>query len=97
MVRRGKSEKLSVTIRSELAREIRSLVPKGEVSSFIAEAVQQYLASRHQRLALEKAFGAWKNELHEELTRPENSVSYVRSLREAGKERLQASNEDNGR
>jgi len=89
MGRRGKTEKVSVTLPKELAGEIRSIVSQGEVSSFFTEALAHYLAYRKQKIALEKGFGAWKNESHPDLTTPEDSTAYVRSIREADRERLE--------
>lgn len=88
MAREGKTEKVSVTLPGKLLSEIRALVPRGEVSSFFAEAAQRYLVFRRQREALERAFGAWKDEEHPDLASPEDTISYVRSLREAGKPRF---------
>lgn len=88
MATRGKSEKVSVTLPKELAREVRALVPQGEVSTFFTAAIQHYLAYRRQRAALEKGFGAWKSENHPDLMTPEDSTAYIRSIREADKERL---------
>jgi hypothetical protein len=56
----GKTEKVSVTLPRELAREIRSMVPPGRVSSFFSEALEHYIAYRRQKIALAKGFGAWK-------------------------------------
>ena len=89
MGRRGKTEKVSVTLPRELAGEIRSIVPQGEVSSFFTEALEHYLAYRKQKVALEKGFGAWKDENHPELKAPKDSTSYVHSIREADKKRLE--------
>jgi len=88
MARRGKSEKVSVTLPRELVGEIRALVPQGEVSAFFTEAVQQYLAYRRQRAALDRGFGAWKTENHPDLATPKDSTAYVRSIRETDRERL---------
>jgi Arc/MetJ-type ribon-helix-helix transcriptional regulator len=88
MNRRGKTEKMSVTLPKELAKEIRSLVSQGEISSFFKEALAHYIAFRRQKIALEKGFGAWKNESHPDLATPEDSVAYVSSIREADAERL---------
>ena len=88
MVTRGKTEKVSVTLPKELAAEIRSVVPQGEVSSFFAEALGYYLALRKQRLALESGFGAWKDENHPDLQTPEDTIAYVRRLREGDEDRL---------
>jgi Arc/MetJ-type ribon-helix-helix transcriptional regulator len=89
MVRRGKTEKVSVTLPRELAGEIRSLVSQGEVSSFFAQALEHYLAYRKQKLALEGGFGAWKDENHPALNTPQDSTDYVRNLREEDKKRLE--------
>ena len=88
MGRRGRTEKVSVTLPKELAGEIRSIVSQGEISAFFTEALQHYLAYRKQKIALEKGFGAWRNDNHPDLTTPADSSSYVRSLREADRERL---------
>ncbi|MBI2836176.1 MAG: hypothetical protein HYX85_00585 [Chloroflexi bacterium] len=88
MEARGKTEKVSVTLPGELARLIRSTVPPGEVSSFVAEALEHYLAYRKQKVALEKGFGAWKDAAHPDLTTPQDSSAYVHGIREADKKRL---------
>lgn len=89
MSRKGRTEKVSVTLPRELASEIRSIVSQGEVSSFFAEALEHYLAYRRQRIALEKGFGAWKDESHPDLSKPEDTTIYVDNLREADKKRLE--------
>lgn len=88
MARIGKTEKVSVTLPRELAGEIRSMVPQGEVSSFFTEALEHYLAYRKQKVALEKGFGAWKDKSHPDLASPQDSTAYVHSIREADKKRL---------
>ncbi len=88
MGRRGKTEKVSVTLPKELAGEIRSIVSQGEVSSFFTEALEHYLAYRKQKVAMEKGFGVWKDESHPDLNTPQDSTAYVRSIREADMKRL---------
>jgi len=88
MNRRGKTEKVSVTLPREVIEEIRAIVSQGEVSSFFTEALEHYLTYRRQKVALEKGFGAWKNKNHPDLATAEDSTAYVRDLREADKERL---------
>ena len=88
MSRRGKTEKVSVTLPREVIEEVRAIVTQGEVSSFFTEALEHYLAYRRQKVALERGFGAWKNKNHPELAIAEDSTTYVRALREADKERL---------
>jgi hypothetical protein len=87
MEKRGKTEKISVTLPRELAGEIKSLVSQGEVSSFFAKALEHYLAFRKQRIALDKGFGIWGRELHPDLVTAGDARAYVRSIRE-DKERL---------
>src|SRR4030042_359271 len=89
MGRRGKTEKVSVTLPRELAREIRSIVSHGEVSSFFTEALEHYLAYHKQKVALEKGFGAWKDGNHPDLVTPQDSTAYVHRVREADKKRLE--------
>ena len=91
MSRKGNTEKVSVTLPRELAGELRFIVSQGGVSSFFAEALEHYLAYRKQKVALEKGFGAWKDESHPDLNTPKDSTAYVRSLREADKNRLERS------
>jgi len=86
---KAKMVKMSVTLPKEVADEIRSIASQGEISSFFTEALEHYLAYRKRKIALEKGFGAWKSENHPELATPEDSTAYVRSTREAGRERLE--------
>ena len=86
---KAKTEKMSVTLPKELAGEIRSIASQGEISSFFTEALEHYIAYRKQRIALEKGFGAWKSESHPDLNTAEDSTAYVRTIREADKERQQ--------
>jgi hypothetical protein len=86
---KAKTEKMSVTLPRELAGEIRSIASQGEISSFFTEALEHYIAYRKQKVALEKGFGAWKGESHPDLATPEDSTAYVRSIREADRERLE--------
>ena len=89
MSRRGKTEKISVTLPRELAGAIRAIVSHGEVSAFFTGALEHYLAYRKQKVALEKGFGVWKDEDHPDLTTPQDSTTYVHSIREADKKRLE--------
>ena len=86
---KARTEKMSVTLPKELAGAIRSIAPQGEISSFFTEALEHYIAYYKQKIALEQGFGAWKGESHPDLATPEDSIAYVRSIREADKERLE--------
>ena len=83
-----KMEKLSVTLPAGLVHEIRSMVPQGGVSSFLAEAAEEYIVRCKLRNALEAGYGAWSDEKHPELTSPEDSVRFVRELRGQDRDRL---------
>lgn len=89
MERRGKTEKMSVTVPKELAGEIRSMVSQGEVSAFFTEALEYYLSHRKQKLALENGYGAWNDENHPDLNTPQASTIYLRQIRQAGKKRIE--------
>ncbi|MCL5985029.1 MAG: ribbon-helix-helix domain-containing protein [Actinobacteria bacterium] len=84
----GGTDKLSITLPKDLADEVRNTVAKRRISAFFAEAVRKYLAQYKQRVALERSFGAWSNENHPELRTPEDTVIYVRHLREIDEYRL---------
>ncbi len=88
MTEKGKTEKMSVTLPRDLVREIRSTASKGNVSAFFTEAIEHYLAYHRQRIALERGFGAWKDENHPDLKTTDDSVRYVNSIREPDRERL---------
>ena len=57
-----------------------------EVSAFVTDALQQYMALRRQRAALQTGFGAWTDEAHSDLKAPEDSTAYVeRARNDAGR------------
>jgi metal-responsive CopG/Arc/MetJ family transcriptional regulator len=85
---KARTEKMSVTLPKDLAGEIRSITPRGEISSLFTEALEHYIAYRKQKIAMEKGFGAWKNASHPDLATPEESTAYVRAIRNADSERL---------
>lgn len=87
-LKNDRAAKLSITLPKELADEIRLTVPKRRVSAFFAEAIKRYMSQYKQKVALEKGFGAWSNENHPELKTPEDTIIYVRNLRETYRERL---------
>jgi hypothetical protein len=94
---KAKTEKMSVTLPKELAGEIRTVASQGEISAFFTEALEHYLAYRKQSIALEKGFGAWKDNSHPDLVTPEDSTAWVRGIRTAGEARLTETGEINAR
>jgi hypothetical protein len=97
MVVRAKTEKMSVTLPKELAGEIRSIASQGEISSFFTEALEHYISYRKQVIAMEKGFGAWKDKNHPDLAASKDSVAYVRTIREAGNDRMPKLGDVSGR
>ena len=89
MVVKGNMAKVSVTLPKELTLEIKSLVSRGEVSSFFAEALEHYLVYRRQKAAIAKGFGVWKDKDYPDLTTPEDSIQYVHDIRERDVKRLE--------
>jgi len=86
---KARTEKMSVTLPRELAGAIRSIASRGEMSAFFTEALEHYIAYYRQKIALEKGFGAWKTESHPDLATPEDSIAYVRAIREVDRARLE--------
>ena len=91
---KARTEKMSVTLPKELVSEIRAITDQGEISAFFTEALAHYIAYRKQKIAIEKGFGAWKDREHPDLASPEDSTAYVRAIREEGRERRWATEDD---
>jgi hypothetical protein len=72
---------ISITLPEKLAKEIMKVCSQKEFNKFFIKAFEYYLAYRMQTTALEKGFGAWKNKNHPDLSAPEDSSAYVRSIR----------------
>jgi hypothetical protein len=65
----------------DLTEEVRRLIPKRELSKFVAEAIRKELKRLQFRQALEASFGAWRDEDHPELTK--GTDAYVRTVRKS--------------
>ena len=83
----AKTEKLSITVPKELAARLREMVPQGEVSAFISEALDDRLQMEKQRIGLEAGLGAWKDEDHPDLMTPEDTQKWLSELRSRDDER----------
>ncbi len=77
-------KRVTVTLPDDLSDELHSEVPKGQLSAFITEAARRHLGWIRQGKALEAGKGAWKDENHPDLQTPEDTVRFVRALREGG-------------
>jgi hypothetical protein len=90
---KANTEKMSVTLPKKLAGEIRAITSQGEISSFFTEALEHYIAYRKQVKALQKGFGAWKDENHLDLAAPKDSTAYIRDIRDKDIDRLSETGE----
>lgn len=84
-----KAERLTVIFPADLARELRELVPERERSKLIVEATRDKLTRLKQKKALALTAGAWADEDHPELARPEDVTNWIRELRSTANERLE--------
>ena len=91
----GKSVRVSVNVPAELYAEIAEVVPQGKRSKFLVEAARSYLLRLRQRRGLEQGFGSWSDSNHPELSSVEDTVRYVRSIRENDVLRMEKLNQDN--
>jgi hypothetical protein len=65
----------------DLLEELRKSVPRREQSKVIAEALRKELKRLKLQKALEKSFGAWKDEDHPELQ--QGTEAFIRNLRKS--------------
>jgi hypothetical protein len=63
----------------DLIAELRRIVPRGEQSRVVGEALRHELKRLRFRQALGTVFGGWRRDRHPELAR--GSRAFVRSLR----------------
>ena len=68
---------------ADLLEELKRIVPKGEQSRVVGQALRAELKRRRLRQALDITFGAWKRGRHPELTR--GTRRFVRSLRKSAR------------
>ena len=77
-------KRITVTLPDDLSEALRSEVPKDQLSAFVAEAARRHLGWIRQGKALEAGKGAWKDENHPDLQTHEDTVRFVRAMREGG-------------
>ena len=73
----------------DLLEELRKVVPKGEQSKVVCEALRNELQRIKFRKALQTSFGTWKAAKHPELA--QGTRRFVRSLRKSSRPRLSGS------
>jgi Arc/MetJ-type ribon-helix-helix transcriptional regulator len=80
---RTKTKQANFSLPDDLLEELRRQVPKGEQSMVVAEALKKELLRMRFRRALDKSFGAWKQEDHPELE--QGTEQFVRRLRHSSR------------
>jgi hypothetical protein len=83
----AKTEKLSITIPTNVAEMLREYVPPGKVSAYVTGILESHLMWERQKRAIEKYAGAWKDEDHPDLKTPEDTQRWLRELRSRDRER----------
>lgn len=71
------------TLPEDLLEELRRIVPKGEQSRVVGDALRNELKRIKFRTAVEASFGAWKAGKHPELAN--GTRRFVRSLRRSAR------------
>lgn len=77
------TKQANFTLPEDVLRELRTLVPRGEQSKVVGEALKNEMKRIKFIKALESAFGAWKAARHPELTK--GTRTFVRSLRKSAR------------
>lgn len=77
------TKQANFTLPGDVIEELKALVPKGEQSKVVCEALRNELKRIKFKKALHDNFGAWKKEKHPELAK--GARSFVRSLRKSAR------------
>jgi hypothetical protein len=75
------TQKITVTVPVEVLAMMDKFVPARQRSSFIVEAIKEYLDLAEDLAVLEETAGAWKEENHPDLRTPEDIDRWVYQLR----------------
>jgi hypothetical protein len=70
-------ERMNLYITKSLMDDLRKAVPARERTRFVEEILARELRRRKLKDALEKAYGAWKDEDHPELKTPEDIDRWI--------------------
>jgi hypothetical protein len=77
-------ERLNLYLTKPVADELRRLIPARERTRFVEEILARELRRRKLKEALEKSYGAWKDEDHPELATPEDIDRWIEEQRKLG-------------
>jgi Arc/MetJ-type ribon-helix-helix transcriptional regulator len=77
----GARKQANFTLPADLLDELKQMVPKGEQSKVVRDALRHELKRIRFKKALQSSFGAWKKGAHPELAG--GTRRFVRSLRKS--------------
>jgi hypothetical protein len=81
----GAIKQANFSLPEDLLEELRKVVPKGEQSKVVCEALRNELNRIRFKRALQTSFGTWKPGSHPELS--QGSRRFVRALRKSHRPR----------
>lgn len=77
------AKQANFTLPEDVLEELRMIVPKGEQSKVVCEALRNELKRIKFKKTIQESFGAWKSQEHPELKK--GSRLFVRSLRKSSR------------
>ncbi len=77
-------ERMNLYITKPLMDDLRRLIPARERTRFVEEVLARELRRRKLKEALEKSYGAWKDEDHPELATAEDIDRWIEENRKIG-------------
>ena len=77
-------ERMNLYIAKPVADELRRLIPARERTKFVEEVLARELRRRKLKEAIEKSYGAWKDEDHPDMMTGEEIDRWIEEQRKLG-------------
>jgi hypothetical protein len=77
-------ERMNLYITKSVMDELRRIVPARERTKFVEEVLARELRRLKLREAIEKSYGAWKDEDHPDMMTPEDIDRWIEEQRKLG-------------
>ncbi|MBN1451226.1 MAG: hypothetical protein JW963_09445 [Anaerolineales bacterium] len=77
-------ERMNLYITKSVMDELRRAIPARERTKFVEEVLARELRRRKLREAIEKSYGAWKDEDHPDMLTPEDIDRWIEEQRKLG-------------
>ena len=77
-------ERMNLYITKSVMDELRRAIPARERTKFVEEVLARELRRRKLRDAIEKSYGAWKDEDHPDMMTPEDIDRWIEEQRRLG-------------